>query len=116
MVSDVARVTPDFPWDENGGWLRSSRAIPAHMIGVDPDGTVRWTVDPRRPDFDTSNIATAPMLLDDQGVVYILMTNFLGFELAAIQTDILPPTRDNCVDVACNARRDFWARAVGGND
>ena len=35
------------------------------------------------------------------------MNKFLGYEMVAIQTDVWPPTKDYCVDLGCNERRDF---------
>lgn len=106
---DLGPVDHAFPWDSTGGWVRSSSGV---VSGIDRDGSTRWGLDPTRPEPEFSGVFGGDFnfLLDSHGVLYVVMNKFLGYELAAIQTDVLPPTDDYCVDLGCNEHRDFYMR------
>lgn len=50
-------------------------------------------------------------VMDQTGVVFTeLRVGLAPIELAAIQTDSLPPPMSVCVEDGCNAHRDRWVR------
>ena len=97
-------------WTADGGWLtiRSIDSVPG-VRRFDSSGNELWRVDATLPGGGLSSLTTEAVL-DDQGVLYIVGFRGSAFELVAIQTDALPPTRAYCVERGCNPHRDGWRR------
>jgi len=97
-------------WTADGGWIttRSIDSVPG-VRRFDSSGNELWRVEARLPGGGLSSL-TSDAVLDDQGVLYVMAFRGSAFELVAIQTDALPPTRAYCVEQGCNPHRDGWRR------
>jgi len=97
-------------WTADGGWIttRSMDAVPG-VRRFDSSGNELWRVDARLPGGGLSSL-TSVAILDDQGVLYVMAFRGSAFELVAVQTDALPPTRAYCVQRGCNPHQDGWRR------
>lgn len=96
-------------WLSSGDWVR---IVAGGITRFDHFGEEVWNV-PVGMDGEDADLGgeTRVLVIDDAGVVFSsLQINGFPIELAAFQTDALPPPTSVCVQDGCNAHRDNRVR------
>ncbi|MFT5352885.1 MAG: hypothetical protein ACI9KE_000082 [Polyangiales bacterium] len=95
-------------WFESGDWVRLGNGITRFNTA----GEEVWNAPISMDGEDVGTGGVTPMMtMDETGVVFSsVVVGIASIELAAFQTDGLPPPMSVCVQEGCNAHRDRWVR------
>ncbi|MFK8004361.1 MAG: hypothetical protein AB8H86_32645 [Polyangiales bacterium] len=95
-------------WFDTGEWVNLNNGVTRYS----EQGEEVWNV-PVAAEGEDAGLGgeIRVSVMDQTGVVFAaLQVGLAAIELAAIQTDGLPPPMSVCVENGCNAHRDRWVR------